>query len=57
MKWISVKDELPKSERVLTIDKYNFIVVSAFDPILNVWLHADDVTHWMELPEVPNEMD
>ena len=62
MKWISVKDKLPKSgDDVLLCDKFKTIVLGyrwrnsiyAFDG----WTDLSDgyFTHWMELPKPPKE--
>lgn len=62
-KWISVKDELPNDSRTVIIYSRSGIVGCGFYMgSRNNWLHltttsggvlADDVTHWMELPQSP----
>lgn len=62
-KWISVKDELPNDSRTVIIYSRSRIVGCGFYMgSRNNWLHlttasggvlADDVTHWMELPQSP----
>lgn len=64
--WISVKDRLPpREQRVLGIDQYGDQEVCNIDI---PWSHETeprwqkyegaefDPTHWMPLPESPNEM-
>jgi hypothetical protein len=67
--WISVKDRLPKinnrmSEDVLMLDEYGQMSVKRFEIVNNEivvdWGEAgtrplSDVTHWMPLPELPEE--
>ena len=62
-KWISVNDELPNDSRTVIIYSRSGIVGCGFYMgSRNNWLHlttasggvlADDVTHWMELPQSP----
>jgi len=63
MKWISVKDKLPNEEqRVIYYFKHTGINVGKYMSTIygpcfygeTGWL-TDDVTHWMPLPEIPNE--
>ena len=66
-KWISVKDKLPKvDEIVLIYTPKDKVITSAcinpieyrgtfwFYPENNGW-NEDEVTHWMPLPEPPND--
>lgn len=63
MKWISVKDQLPEKEvYVLVITKekaYAIAFLSQFNgkkewSIFDThWIDFEDVTHWMPLPEKP----
>lgn len=58
-KWISVEEALPKyGERVLITE--GACVFEAYRSISNKWVRhgigwAEDVTHWMPLPEPPKE--
>ena len=67
MEWISVKDRLPESKyhgmNILTVNKRHGVSTdySYYD---NKWwwidskdncFTDDDVTHWMPLPELPEE--
>ena len=67
MNWISVKDRLPEDERTVLVyynfgDKckisfYETLAYYAFDPEPH-WQHEGTglkVTHWMPLPEPPEE--
>ena len=66
MKWISVKDKLPKvSKRVLVCDNYGWIFTASYnwyDPDYK-WEHSDgeepgcQITHWMPLPKPPKGED
>ena len=62
MKWINVKDRLPGSGCVLVLTKDRDTLVAERDG--STWIcncncsegsYADDVTHWMPLPEPPKE--
>ena len=66
MKWISVTDNLPRiNDVVLVYDKHIEDVttgyISEFIGDRCVWIIdcgesiSDEVTHWMPLPEPPNE--
>lgn len=66
MKWISVTDNLPRiNDVVLVYDKHIEDVatgyISEFIGDRSVWIIdygqsiSDEVTHWMPLPEPPNE--
>jgi hypothetical protein len=56
--WVSVEDKLPLRTKddaaisVLTINRYGIMKVSAMSRG-GEWYDADDVTHWMPLPEPP----
>lgn len=58
-RWISVEETLPKyGERVLITE--GTCVFEAYRSISNKWVRngigwAEDVTHWMPLPEPPKE--
>ncbi len=63
-KWISVKDELPPIETHIIL--YNGDVIfglysddwhgkNYFTTNFEQFLGVEDVTHWMPLPEPPNE--
>jgi hypothetical protein len=61
-KWISVKDELPKKEKIILIFN-NEVRIGMFGDDscgdgfyttnFEQYLKADNVTHWMPLPEAP----
>lgn len=61
-KWISVEERLPEvAEKVLTYNG-NFVsenwlcTVASKDGRINVWAYSEGfVTHWMPLPEPPQE--
>lgn len=63
MKWINIDDskEIPLKTRLL-ICQDNFVDIATFDgkyfesESCETWFKSE-VTHWMPLPEVPNEMD
>lgn len=56
--WISVKDRLPEEhERILTYDKYSDVKENRLlrsYPCVS-WAYGFHVTHWMPLPEPPEE--
>lgn len=57
MKWISVRDRLPKGERVLVVDEESWIFCGFYEE--GIWENTAgdeagvEVTHWMPLPEPP----
>lgn len=62
MEWISVSDSLPSKENdYLTVVSNAQIHICRFNPLNNRWdnfrynteMHIA-VTHWMELPQLPN---
>jgi hypothetical protein len=67
MKWISVKDELPKKDGdYLVCDTHSdAMMVTCYEvntmrwndngtkPLIDFWEH-DEVTHWMPLPNPPS---
>lgn len=60
--WISVKDRLPEAEKevlVLVIRKYYGgdykLITTAIYEDGKVSTEDDEVTHWMPLPEIPEE--
>ncbi len=64
--WISVEDRLPEwGQRVIATN--GVFVGEAFRRIMDIWLRyddgaaraciADEVTHWMPLPDAPEEGD
>ena len=59
MEWISVKDKLPNdTQRVLATDGKEQEVTYFFEADGD-WVAADSlfiITHWMPLPELPNQM-
>lgn len=63
MKWINVKDELPKEDGLyLTYHPPNNVfqrgyIVIRFIVLEQRWLTpwCDEITHWMYLPEAPHE--
>lgn len=61
MEWINVKDKLPPTKdndvgiSVLTYSPDWHCKVAVYSPDAKCWHDADDVTHWMELPELPKE--
>ncbi len=65
MTWISIKDRLPENNQIIVFIVENRIVPLAgnylngkFRESLDLWGFADElITHWMPLPELPNEMD
>ena len=64
-KWISVKDELPPRERnILAVNGHGRIKILAFwkkEEKRWTWIedsrftHWNDITHWMPLPEPPDD--
>lgn len=68
--WISVKERLPEqtdpAQKVLFITKtggvfigcyYKASACDQFDGWYSMCVRVDNVTHWMPLPEVPEEVD
>lgn len=61
MEWISVKDKLPeKQTRVLLFDNGGFGVITGRIGSAGWYLEGDldkyaNVTHWMPLPETPED--
>jgi hypothetical protein len=54
MEWISVEDRLPEEgDVVLTFSKNGGRAVRKFDN--GQFGYYDDITHWMPLPDPPNE--
>lgn len=66
-KWISVKNRLPKDQRnVLTINGHGEInIMCLWSKRGELWtwiyherfVHYNDITHWMPLPEPPKEAE
>ena len=62
-KWISVKDRLPEKEKEILIVSDNEVKIGIwsndcfgekfFTTNFEQYLNADNVTHWMPLPEPP----
>lgn len=70
MKWIKCSDELPEIDKdVLCIDLIKNMKVGKLDqdslyPLNKSWITSDyhihdfdEITHWMPLPEIPNDLD
>ena len=70
MKWISVKDELPKEDTNVILFDGSIVFCGNFsynidksvcwgnqvcDGLCYGWYKKDEVTHWMPLPEGPKE--
>lgn len=63
MNWISVKDRLPENGKdeigipVLTINEFGSmqVAVCGLSHGEIEWYEADNVTHWMPLPEAPKD--
>lgn len=63
MEWISVKDRLPqKYSNVLIYTSFGYVTNGMWVPYKNIFvydrgyeLEKDEVTHWMPLPEPPEE--
>ena len=64
--WISVKDRLPEPwKQVLIYSRHDFCESAFYIGVLGKWrvtwnhemLDADSVTHWMQMPEPPEEND
>ena len=62
MKWIRVEDGLPPEDlRVLTFDGYccDVACISYWTNGKPIWMNPPappfEATHWMPLPELPNE--
>lgn len=57
MKWISVKDKLPKLDKDVLVWDGNYMSVMWIDRNENRFKSMDslyhDVSHWMPLPEPP----
>ena len=60
--WISVKDRLPKNwTDVLVLSRFGFLETAVYTGTPGKWrigwngdmLEADNITHWMPLPEPP----
>ena len=58
--WVSVKDRLPNGSKEYLVTDGEFYVVGYFSihTLWNVddfdsWFDEKDITHWMELPELP----
>ena len=60
-KWISVKDRMPETyDDVLILDAFNNMFTGYYEHQEwhdNYGCAADDVTHWMPLPEPPEATD
>lgn len=64
-RWISVKERMPEDQRnVLTVNGHGYIRIMGFWGRRGarwIWLHLgrlmnyNDITHWMPLPEPPEE--
>ncbi|MCP3683370.1 MAG: DUF551 domain-containing protein [bacterium] len=64
MKWISVKDRLPKVGRYLCCSQFDFVLVLLRDHNFG-WVNEEDkyrddywnqhITHWMPLPNPPKK--
>lgn len=50
-RWVSVKDRLPRRGEVLVTNS----LVMAVAPASSVRKHDTAITHWMPLPELPEE--
>ena len=71
LRWIPVTDRLPEddvvdrivaySKRVLVMNKFGFVYTSRMERWIDYnrvsWGDAQDVTHWMPLPEPPKTDD
>lgn len=62
MKWINVKDELPKDNKeYMTIDKYSYKTFARWYESVIRWRGRSGETikptHWMPLPKPPEETD
>lgn len=73
MKWISVQERLPKDCDTVLLHKKGLYPITGYlmytqknEPlcyVLNDWdeyevhFRLNEITHWMELPESPNEVD
>lgn len=72
MKWISVKDQLPelgtwvigsyckedqKNNPVFYINEPPMRIVKCYENEGIRWSSLREISHWMELPEEPNEME
>ena len=58
MNWINVKDKMPLGGFVLAYrpaDKLNPIATIKYDVVMERWGGKNKVTHWMPLPEPPEE--
>lgn len=61
MKWISVKDSLPRNFEEVLAYKNKTIIHAFFDDAEDwYWVNCprmiNNVTHWMPLPEPPEDM-
>jgi len=60
--WISVKDKLPKPSTEVLIFIYDILALGYMESDGEWWNDADEkehsesVTHWMPLPEPPEEL-
>jgi hypothetical protein len=53
--WISVKDRLPKKYGVVLAFTEYGDTNAVYYYVDKSWGHPDEITHWMPLPEPPNE--
>ena len=63
MKWISVKDELPKIDCYLIGSNGDYVSELFYHSRTDLWMEVnsknsepfDDITHWMPLPKPPTK--